>query len=66
MFPFDLPENIRKPKAFSCFQEDQKATLRKKKVKEQVVPEEGDKKNPHRKRVLVSFLLILNILYTVF
>ena len=25
--PFDPPENIRKPKVFRCFQEDQKGTL---------------------------------------
>ena len=30
MFPFDPPENIRKPKAFSCFQGDQKGTLERK------------------------------------
>ena len=27
MFPFDPPENIRKPKNFWCFQGDQKGTL---------------------------------------
>ena len=27
MFPFDPPENIRKPKVFWCFQGDQKGTL---------------------------------------
>ena len=27
MFPFDPPENIRKPKVFRCFQGDQKGTL---------------------------------------
>ena len=27
MFSFDLPESIRKPLVFSCFQGDQKATL---------------------------------------
>ena len=27
MFPFDPPENIRKPKVFLCFQGDQKGTL---------------------------------------
>ena len=27
MFPFDPPENIRKPKVFLCFQEDRKGTL---------------------------------------
>ena len=30
MFPFDPPENIRKPKAFLCFQGDQKGTLGRK------------------------------------
>ena len=30
MFPFDPPENIRKPKVFQCFQEDQKGTLGRK------------------------------------
>ena len=30
MFPFDPPENIRKPKVFSCFQGDQKGTLGRK------------------------------------
>ena len=32
MFPFDPPENIRKPKVFWCFQEDQKETLREKRI----------------------------------
>ena len=27
MFPFDPPENIRKPKVFLCFQGNQKGTL---------------------------------------
>ena len=27
MFPFDPPENIRKPKVFGCFRGDQKGTL---------------------------------------
>ena len=27
MFPFDPPENIRKPLVFLCFQGDQKGTL---------------------------------------
>ena len=30
MFPFDSPENIRKPKASRCFQGDQKGTLGRK------------------------------------
>ena len=30
MFPFDPPENIRKPKVFGCFQGDQKGTLGRK------------------------------------
>ena len=30
MFPFDPPENIRKPKVFRCFQGDQKGTLGRK------------------------------------
>ena len=30
MFPFDPPENIRKPKVFWCFQGDQKRTLGRK------------------------------------
>ena len=30
MFPFDPPENIRKPKVFWCFQGDQKGTLGRK------------------------------------
>ena len=30
MFPFDPPENIRKPKVFWCFQGYQKGTLRRK------------------------------------
>ena len=30
MFPFDPPENIRKPKVFWCFQVDQKGTLGRK------------------------------------
>ena len=33
MFPFDPPENIRKPKVFSCFQGDQKGTLGSKGLK---------------------------------
>ena len=30
MFPFDAPENIRKPKVLWCFQEDQKGILGRK------------------------------------
>ena len=30
MFPFDPPENIRKPLVFGCFQGDQKGTLERK------------------------------------
>ena len=30
MFPFDPPENIRKPLVFWCFQGDQKETLERK------------------------------------
>ena len=30
MFPFDPPENIRKPLVFGCFQGDQKGTLGRK------------------------------------
>ena len=30
MFPFDPPENIRKPKVFWCFQGDQKGTFGRK------------------------------------
>ena len=30
MFPYDPPENIRKPKVFCCFQGDQKGTLGRK------------------------------------
>ena len=30
MFPFDSPENIRKPSIFWCFQGDQKGTLGRK------------------------------------
>ena len=30
MFPFDPPENIRKPKVLQCFKGDQKKTLEKK------------------------------------
>ena len=30
MFPFDAPENIKKPKVFWCFQGDQKRTLGRK------------------------------------
>ena len=30
MFPFDPPENIRKPLVFWCFQGDQKGTLGRK------------------------------------
>ena len=33
MFPFDHPENIRKPKIFWCFQGDQKGTLGRKGLK---------------------------------
>ena len=33
MFPFDPPENIRKPKVFWCFQGDQKGTLGRKGLK---------------------------------
>ena len=33
MFPFDPPENIRKPKVFWCFQGDQKGTLGSKGLK---------------------------------
>ena len=33
IFPFDLPENIRKPLVFWCFQEDQKETLGRKSLK---------------------------------
>ena len=32
MFPFDPPENIRKPKVFWCFQGDQKRTLGRKRL----------------------------------
>ena len=32
MFPFDSPENIRKPKVFCCFQGDQKGTLGRKEL----------------------------------
>ena len=34
MFPFDPPENIRKPKVFLCFQGDQKETLGRKGLSE--------------------------------
>ena len=34
MFPFDSPENIRKPFVFWCFQGDQKGTLGSKGLKE--------------------------------
>ena len=34
MFPFDLPENIRIPLVFWCFQEDQKGTLGRKGLKQ--------------------------------
>ena len=34
MFPFDPPENIRKPKVFSCFQGDQMGTLGRKGLKD--------------------------------
>ena len=30
MFPFDIPENIRKPLEFWCFQGDQNGALQKK------------------------------------
>ena len=33
MFPFDPPENIRKPLVFWCFQGDQKGTLGRKGLK---------------------------------
>ena len=33
MFPFDPPENIRKPKVFWCFQGDQKGILGSKGLK---------------------------------
>ena len=32
MFPFDLPQNIRKPLVFSCFQGEQKRTLERKRL----------------------------------
>ena len=32
MFPFDSPENIRKPLVFWCFQGNQKRTLRRKRI----------------------------------
>ena len=48
MFPFDFPENIRKPKVFFlCLQEDQKETLKRKRVNGQLVRKSDDYKNEY-------------------
>ena len=41
MFPFDPPENIRKPFVFSCFQGDQKGTLGSKGLRKGIVDSDG-------------------------
>ena len=56
MFPFDPPENIRKPKVFWCFQGDQRRTLGR---KELITSSEMQKVN---NQVLEEFLIYVFIL----
>ena len=56
MFPFDPPENNRKPKVFWCFHGDQKRTLGR---KELITSSEMQKVN---NQVLEEFLIYIFIL----
>ena len=68
MFPFDPPENIRKPKVFWCFQGYQKGTLRRKGLmwdpKDWAFPDDDFERHIFLRQVrglVLSFILKLKV-----